>query len=53
MKILLLILLFAMTIPTQARVHVNGYTKKNGTYVAPYTRHDPQPKPHAPYPPSH
>jgi hypothetical protein len=31
---------------SDARVHVHGYTKKNGTHVAPYTRRYPQPKSH-------
>lgn len=36
-----LALAFAFPLVSMAQVHVNGYTKKDGTYVAPHYRSDP------------
>jgi len=41
--IILLIFLFALT--TNAQVHVSGYTRSNGTYVAPHMRSSPNSTP--------
>ena len=38
MKALLVIALLAATASASAQVHVRGYTKKDGTYVAPHER---------------
>lgn len=42
MKILLFIfIMFCISAEALASKHVNGYTKKDGTYVAPHQRSDP------------
>lgn len=42
MKILLLIfIMFSISAEALASKHVNGYIKKDGTYVAPHQRSDP------------
>lgn len=40
-SILLSLICFAFTMPQFAQVKVRGYTKKNGTYVAPHYRSNP------------
>ena len=40
-SILLSLICFAFTMPQFAQVNVRGYTKKNGTYVAPHYRSNP------------
>ena len=37
-SLIILLTLFFITGFSQRTVHVRGYTKKNGTYVSPYTR---------------
>lgn len=51
MKKLLFILFLAVFLPMQAfaAVHVNGYYKKNGTYVAPHYRSSPDSNPYNNY----
>ena len=41
MKALLIIALLVATASASAQVHVRGYTKKDGTYVAPHERSSP------------
>ena len=41
MKSLLLVVIVSLSIPSFANVYVNGYTRSNGTYVAPYVRTSP------------
>jgi hypothetical protein len=41
MKALLIAALLLATATTSAQVHVRGYTKKDGTYVAPHMRSSP------------
>lgn len=40
-KLLVLISALLLTTPAMAQVHVNGYTRSNGTYVQPYERSAP------------
>ncbi|CAN5685084.1 hypothetical protein BH11PAT2_BH11PAT2_03950 [soil metagenome] len=51
MKKILVFLAFLLIIPftSHAAVHVNGYFKKNGTYVAPYYRSSPDSSPYNNY----
>lgn len=40
-KLFMVILALALASPAVAQVHVKGYVKSNGTYVAPYVRTSP------------
>lgn len=48
-KFILLLLVALSTLATFAQVHVRGYTRSNGTYVAPYTRSSPDKSPYNNY----
>jgi hypothetical protein len=48
-KIVLSLLFTLCTLLTFAQVHVSGYYRKNGTYVAPYTRSSPDSSPYDNY----
>lgn len=49
MRILILISILLITNIVIGQVHVSGYTKKNGTYVAPYMRSSPNSSPYDNY----
>lgn len=40
-KLILGLVIAALAVPASAQVHVRGYTKKDGTYVAPHVRTTP------------
>jgi antitoxin component YwqK of YwqJK toxin-antitoxin module len=48
-KLVLFLLGLACNLVSLAQVHVSGYTKANGTYVAPYTRSSPDGNPYNNY----
>lgn len=48
-KFILLLLSLFLSVCAIAQVHVRGYTKANGTYVAPYTRSSPDGNPYNNY----
>ena len=45
MKTLIIILTFLIALTSNGQVHVKGYTKSNGTYVAPHVRSSPNSTP--------
>lgn len=49
MRTIILYLAILMNLSVQGQVHVKGYTKSNGTYVAPYTRSSPNSSPYDNY----
>lgn len=49
MKTLILFLAILFSLSVEGQVHVKGYTKSNGTYVAPYTRSSPNSSPYDNY----
>ena len=49
MKIIILYFVILLALTSKAQVKVSGYTKNNGTYVAPYTRSSPNSSPYDNY----
>lgn len=49
MKTVILILAILFSLTVEGQVHVKGYTKSNGTYVAPHTRSSPNSSPYDNY----